>query len=147
MCYNKILIAVEELPLALKTAKKGFELARALKAKVAVVHVLNIAFAMGNVEAGILPNEARDLQEEVAQRMINELLDRYAQDLDVEILMPEGLPSDEVLAAADDWDADLLVVGTHARHGLEKFFLGSVEEEIVPKASCAVLVVSDKVSE
>lgn len=52
----------------------------------------------------------------------------------------EGSVSNEIIAAASDENADLLIVGSHGRTGLEKFLLGSVSQAICSHASCSVLI-------
>lgn len=51
-----------------------------------------------------------------------------------------GKPADLLLQMAEDFDADMLVVGTNDRRGLKRLVLGSVAENIVRLASCPVLV-------
>ncbi|HET7234019.1 MAG TPA: universal stress protein [Longimicrobium sp.] len=57
-----------------------------------------------------------------------------------------GRPAEEITAEAAEWDADLLVLGTHARHGVERFLAGSVAEAAVAAAECNVLVVPPSVA-
>jgi nucleotide-binding universal stress UspA family protein len=52
-----------------------------------------------------------------------------------------GRPAVEILAAAARVKADLIVTGSHGRHGAEKFFLGSVSSKVVDHAACSVFVV------
>ena len=52
-----------------------------------------------------------------------------------------GSPANEILAVARHWDADLVVLGTHGRRGLPRFFLGSVAETVLRKAHCSALVI------
>jgi nucleotide-binding universal stress UspA family protein len=52
-----------------------------------------------------------------------------------------GRPADEIAREAAEWNADLLVLGTHARHGVERFFAGSVAEGALAQAACSVLVI------
>jgi len=51
-----------------------------------------------------------------------------------------GNPADEIVQVAVDNDADLLLLGTHARTGVSKLVLGSIAEEVLHKAPCAVLI-------
>ncbi len=51
-----------------------------------------------------------------------------------------GTPERSILQAAVDIDADLIVVGTHKRRGMEKLLLGSVAEAVLRHAHCPVLV-------
>jgi nucleotide-binding universal stress UspA family protein len=50
-------------------------------------------------------------------------------------------PAQAIVQLASDLTADMVVVGTHGRHGIARFLLGSVAEEVVRKAPCPVLVV------
>jgi len=55
----------------------------------------------------------------------------------------EGKPSEEILAIANAWPADAIVMGSHGRTGLNRVLLGSVSNSIVRHASCSVLVVRE----
>ena len=141
MKYSKILVAVEELPLAEQVFKRGISLAKEFKAEIAIVHVVNIPTSVGSIDAGILPEEAMDFSKKAGQNLLKNLIDSHSEGLKIEEYLPIGSPVDEVTSVVEEFEADLLVVGTHARSGLSKFFLGSVEEQIVSNVSCEVLVV------
>lgn len=53
-------------------------------------------------------------------------------------------PSREIVQLASDLEADLVVVGTHGRTAIARFFMGSVAHAVVTLASCPVLVVRPK---
>jgi len=55
--------------------------------------------------------------------------------------MPLGEPRAVILDTAKNWGADLIVVGSHGRRGLDRFLLGSVTEAIAVHAPCSVRVV------
>jgi nucleotide-binding universal stress UspA family protein len=57
------------------------------------------------------------------------------------VLLREGYAADQIVRACRSTKADLVVMGTHGRRGLPKFFLGSVAERVVATAPCAVLTV------
>jgi len=57
------------------------------------------------------------------------------------VRVAEGRPVDRILAAEEELDPDLVVVGTHGRHGFERVALGSVAEGVVARARNPVLVV------
>jgi nucleotide-binding universal stress UspA family protein len=52
-----------------------------------------------------------------------------------------GFPAHHILTVTRDWGADLVVLGTHGRRGLPRFFLGSVAETVLRKAPCSALVI------
>lgn len=47
----------------------------------------------------------------------------------------------EIVREAQEWDADLLVLGTHGRRGVSRMLLGSVAETVLQRAPCATLVI------
>jgi len=53
----------------------------------------------------------------------------------------EGDPRSVILDAAEGWGADLIVVGSHGRTGLERFLIGSVSEAVARYARCSVEIV------
>lgn len=53
-------------------------------------------------------------------------------------------PADGICHYAEHVDADMIVVATHGRTGLGRFFIGSVAEEVVRRASCPVLTLRSK---
>ena len=57
-------------------------------------------------------------------------------------LQPVGEPADELVAAATELDADLVVVGRRSEGPLTRLVLGSVSGDVVRRAPCDVLVVS-----
>lgn len=61
--------------------------------------------------------------------------------------MVDGYILDGILDAAEKFDADLIIVGSHGRTGLAKFFLGSVAEAVLNRAPCSVEVVRKAASQ
>ena len=51
-----------------------------------------------------------------------------------------GSPASTILSRADEWQPDLLVVGSHGHTALGRFFLGSVSQKVVTEAHCSVRV-------
>ncbi|HEY6332259.1 MAG TPA: universal stress protein [Blastocatellia bacterium] len=64
-----------------------------------------------------------------------------AKGLQTETALLQGHPKAEILAEAQRWEADLIVLGSHGRRGLDRVFLGSVAEAVAMHAHCSVLVV------
>ncbi len=53
----------------------------------------------------------------------------------------EGVAAEEIINEARNWQADLIVVGTHGRRGITKFLLGSVAQRVAIHAPCSVQIV------
>ena len=63
----------------------------------------------------------------------------------VETLLLQGTPADEILKVAENNKCDLILMGTHGRTGIGRLLMGSVAEQIVRKATCPVLTVKTRV--
>jgi len=71
------------------------------------------------------------------------LLQAFAKEMgldDATTLVPSGLPSHEIIVVAKEKSADLIVVGTHGRRGLQRL-LGSTANSVINHAACDVLAV------
>lgn len=55
--------------------------------------------------------------------------------------VPHGMPDELIVQAARDANADLIIMGSHGRTGLERILLGSTSERVINEAPCAVLIV------
>jgi nucleotide-binding universal stress UspA family protein len=92
-------------------------------------------------EMAFPPPLRRDSLEEVAQQELDSFLQaRRERAKGVEGRVRIGDPAKEISAEAAEWPADLLILGTHARRGGSRFFLGSVAESAVRSTTTNVLV-------
>lgn len=55
-----------------------------------------------------------------------------------------GLPKSAILEKAEDWDADLIVVGSQGQGALSRLLLGSVSQYLATHAKCSVMIARDK---
>jgi len=111
----------------------AFRLARALGARVYIVHVV----PQNDVQ--LMTAVSGQLQSYIKPETLVE--NAQASDLIEERLIVTGDPVDEIVNWATAKQAHILIVGTHGRSGLERFVLGSVAERVLRQAQCAVLVV------
>jgi len=117
----------------------AFQLACALtrdyNARLVVLHVVVPPTVIYG--EGILPPDPELLRRE-AQEQLAHLLAPQA-NVRAERRLAEGDPAAEVLSAAEEIGADLIVMGTHGRTGLGRLLMGSVAEEVMRHAPCPVL--------
>jgi len=143
MSFSKILIAVDSSEYSMQAAKKGLKLAHQINAKVALLYVVDTSKAMGNIEAGILPEQALIVLKKEAEQTLDELATMY-NSKDILKFMPEGSPTKDIIKTAEIWEADLIVMGTHGRTGLLHLLVGSVSEYIIRHSKIPVMVVPSK---
>ena len=143
MSYSKILIAVDSSEFSMQAAKKGLELAHQTKAEVALIYVVDTSKAIGNIDAGILPEQAMVILKKEVEQTLDELASMYNGNSILKF-MPEGHPTKDILKTAEIWGADLIVMGTHGRTGLMHLLVGSVAEIVVRHSKVPVMVVPSK---
>lgn len=80
---------------------------------------------------------SRRQHDELAQLMVARL---QAGGLTAEADRRDGDAATEILAAADAFDADVILIGTHGRTGLQRVFLGSVARNVLHHATCSVVI-------
>lgn len=77
----------------------------------------------------------------VVERAIEILKPRLSKTITVDGQTLPGSPQSVILDVAEDWGADLIVVGSHGYRALKRFLLGSVSHSVVSHAKCSVEVV------
>ena len=64
-----------------------------------------------------------------------------AHGMKVTTSVQQGDPKSTIIDVADEWHADLIVIGSHGRKALDRFLMGSVSEAIARHARCSVEIV------
>ena len=64
-----------------------------------------------------------------------------ASGFNVTSTLDEGDPKSRIIDVASEWNADLIVLGSHGRKGLDRFLMGSVAESVARHANCSVEIV------
>jgi nucleotide-binding universal stress UspA family protein len=86
--------------------------------------------------------EIRQRQAQDAEQLTRQARERIAASaFSVETTVREGDPRTAIVDAAEEWQADLIVVGSHGRTGLTRLVMGSVAQAVVAHAHCSVEVV------
>jgi nucleotide-binding universal stress UspA family protein len=78
---------------------------------------------------------------EADKRLTTLVEEAHATDLVPERLIVTGQPAAAIISWATAKQAQLIIIGTHGRRGVTRFFMGSVAERVLREAPCAVLVV------
>lgn len=146
--YEKILVPVDGSTVALKGLAEALELAKVLRARIKLVHVMNEPILADPTMSPpvYLPQDIENMRargNEVlarAQAMTNE----HETSVESELIETIGArASDHIIAAAKQWPADLIVMGTHGRRGLKRLALGSDAESVLRATPVPVLMVRE----
>ncbi len=87
--------------------------------------------------------DARETAEIQAKDYLNEIAEGLkAEGIAVETDIADGLPANEILDYADHNQVDLIVVSTHGRSGISRWWSGSVAEKVVSQSLIPVLIVT-----
>ena len=123
----------------------AFKLAAASSAELHVCHIIPVPHVLDALyERGFEPQESVKLIEQKARQRNKVLVYSAGDSLKLHLHCSEGEARDGVLEWAGKLKADLIVMGTHGRQGAERFFMGSVAEAVVRRASCPVLTLRGK---
>ena len=142
---KNILFATDFEVLAGRALQFAVALAHRYNAKLYAAHVIpQTAYAYAHPESmDRILKEAYDYAAYELDQIIGPLKHRGCS---CEALLVDGDPGEVITALAESHEADLIVVGTGSRGGLGKLLLGSVAEEIIREAPCAVLTVGPHVA-
>lgn len=147
---DRILIAVEDSPYSDQAVKYGMMLAEKMGSKVALVHSdeipVNTPFIADPMlsETPLMIPEMMQVQEEAGKNLFERIRKKYSDHKDVTTYMRVGRPQDEILAVSEEFKADLIILGTHGRTGLDHFISGSVSASVAKRAKCPVLIIPKK---
>ena len=136
--FRRILIGADGGTLAAHAAAVGVELAVSLGAEIAFIHAIDPALTQAT---GITPGDLIAADEREGRRLIAEFARLVPQPSSPRVFIQVGKPAAEIVGTAKEWPADLIVIGSHARHGIPRALLGSVAEAVLRHAPCPVLVI------
>jgi nucleotide-binding universal stress UspA family protein len=144
IALDKILLATDFSPAAEIAASYAIALARRFSSTLELTTVIDLSVVApaGDVLVEPALDAIRRSGQEGLQQLAASIPGVKVNNRPIEGLLTAPL----ILEAANESKADLIVMGTTAKHGLEKFVLGSTAEEVIRQAACPVLTVGPHVS-
>lgn len=122
--------------------KVAVDLARPLGAKVALMFVVDPSLGL-TPDTGYAYLTTHEAQLVAGEHILHEIERIVPTNSGMFTCLREGKPAEEILAFAKDFQADLIVIGTHRGGLLRNIFIGSVSQAVVQRAACPVLLVTD----
>ena len=139
---TRLLLATDLSEASASATDQAFELAGRLGASLLVVSIIDpgsLLLPGGRFRVRI--DQVRERREQLAQVLVER---GREEGIEVSFLVWTGDPGDMIVEAAQSERADMVLVGSHGRGAVGRFFLGSVSEHVVRHAPCPVLVVRPK---
>lgn len=145
---NKVLVAIDDTGLSDLVVESLSTRMKPDQTDVLVLQVVEpfLYTAPPQMAPGYQPETAARMKDrkELAQRSVDSAVETLRQaGFHVVSQVVESEIKQGILNTATEWRADLIVVTSHARKGVAKFFHRSIAEGIVHKAACSVLVVKE----
>ncbi|OFV90840.1 MAG: hypothetical protein A3G76_06290 [Acidobacteria bacterium RIFCSPLOWO2_12_FULL_65_11] len=122
-------------------------MAQSLDAKLTIGYVIRplIVTAPEQYLDAVTVDQLRKEERRWSARQLEKLADSAKKaGVRAATLLRDGDPSEQIVRASRSTRADIIVLGTHGRRGLSKFFLGSVAARVVATAPCPVVTVRGK---
>jgi nucleotide-binding universal stress UspA family protein len=106
------------------------------------VHVLHLIQPLPALKDGVLKWEIKTEQRKQGEALLRRASEKLAKaGIQCTTEVSEGIAKSVILDVAENWSADLILVGSHGDNWVERFLLGSVSETIARHASCSVQIV------
>ncbi|MBE9122502.1 universal stress protein [Tychonema sp. LEGE 07199] len=153
------MVAINHSPLTSIVFNRALNLAQQEQAKLTLLHwladltAIDPGFQSGGtfgfypINTGLsqsLREETLQLQIEQAKTWLQEYCDRATVlNISTEYQHHFGEPGATISSAAQEWNADPIVLSRHDHSAIAEFFVGSVSNHVVDRANCSVVVIKD----
>jgi nucleotide-binding universal stress UspA family protein len=156
MQIKKIIIGIDGSKHADHAAQYGFNMAHTFNAAVGLVNIVELTpmplatnadplmGAAMQPDVGLEEMDLMESQNILSKAVIDGVIKKYAGDLKITHFSEFGNKAEGIINCSNEFGADLIVIGTHSRTGLDRLLMGSVAEHVVRHAEVPVLVVPMK---
>ncbi|MEX2350454.1 MAG: universal stress protein [Flavobacteriaceae bacterium] len=150
---KKILIALDYHPVSEKVAEAGYRVAKNLNAEACLLHVIadasyyEISYPefMGYVsvpEVGDSEGKINDMKQ-TGEDFLKTAAEHF-NDPSIKTHLAEGKAKNVILNYAEEWGADMIVMGTHSHNVLKKMILGTVAASVIERSKVPIYLIPVK---
>ncbi|HVP94595.1 MAG TPA: universal stress protein [Methanoregulaceae archaeon] len=140
--FERIVIAADGSKNSKSAVIEGLRIGKTCNSSIFVISVID-SRALSSVSPEIQVQGSIDQMQTEAEGIVSDIK-AHAEGQNITTSVLTGDPVNEITKFALSRDADLIVVGTQGKSGIERLFLGSVAEGVIRHAPCPVLVVKNK---
>jgi nucleotide-binding universal stress UspA family protein len=129
---------------AIQTCLKYAKMAASVRLISVVEPIYGIGTEPFNVSAEFYAEAEKNAREQasgVLQDAVNKCRENFTQEVEVSSAILHGVPGQKIVEEAEEWKADLIIVGSHGYGFWQRALIGSVSDAVVHHAPCSVLVV------
>jgi nucleotide-binding universal stress UspA family protein len=137
--FKRILVAVDGDEPSRQAARLASAFAADPSVRVAVVNVIDPARGLSPEFAFVDESLLAEFRPKAGE-LLKQVSMEFPSAAPPERLVRVGNPAAEIISVASEWDADLIVMGTHSRGSLAHLLLGGTTEAVLRRAPCPVLV-------
>lgn len=149
---KKILVALDYSPAANKVAKVGYQLAQSMDGEMVLLHVLADYTYYSNLEYSPImgfssfnnyhfnDNTSPEELESATREFLNKTAVHFC-DSCIKSEIRHGDAASQILAAANEMQADVIVIGSHSRTEIDKLLMGSVTSAVLNKTTVPMFIV------
>jgi nucleotide-binding universal stress UspA family protein len=149
--YNKskrIVVAIDGSSTSRRALREAVKLAKERRSALRIVHVVDLINVNVETPYNLTEYEAsvRKTGDQILKRAAA-IADKAGVEANTRLLEVRQFRdriANEIAREAKDWQADLIVIGTHGRRGFSHLFLGSVAESVMRIAPTSVLLIRSK---
>ena len=143
--YSHILVALDESPMAYAAVEQALSLAQDLKSQVTIMSVIAIDPFVGVDFYKVAPaiTDYFMQAEKNAKERLEDVKQSFIRDgINVQTKLIHGVsPSQGIIQVADEAGADLIIMGSHGRTGIQKVMLGSVAQNVLTQSPIPLLII------
>jgi nucleotide-binding universal stress UspA family protein len=141
--FKRILVATDLTEASRSAVDEALALAKENEAELMIAHVCekpNVTHAAA-ISPEVFDEWRRNLKEAAQDRLRLFVDEARGEGVHAGVLVLFGTPYEAIVEAAQANNADLVVLGTHGRKGVSRFFLGSVASRVISTSPCPVMTV------
>lgn len=138
--FARILVPYDFSPPSRRALRFAREWATRFDSEICLLHVIEPINTCGvpGVELILLPLPPTDTHEPIRAELEKIVHQEFPASAKVSVHLRDGVPYNEIVTAARELKADLIIIATHGRSGLTRALLGSTAERVVRHATCPV---------
>ena len=144
MSFENILVPIDGSETSHAAISKAIDFAKAFGSKITVVQVLTLdPYIAAEYITASQTNELIERAKGFILESLENAKAKFAENgVNVETRLLEGqMIHREITRTADEINADLIIIGSHGRTGLQKLFLGSVAQSVLTEGTTPVLII------